>query len=49
MKAFAQAYEEGSGRKHAFVLAYGGSYAKKSHAGHRLLGADFSRRRRYLS
>lgn len=28
MKAFAQAYEEGSGRKHAFVLAYGGSYAK---------------------
>ena len=28
MKAFAQAYEEGSGRKHSFVLAYGGSYAK---------------------
>lgn len=28
MKAFGQAYEEGSGREHEFVLAYGGSYAK---------------------
>ena len=28
MKAFGEAYEEGSGRKHEFVLAYGGSYAK---------------------
>lgn len=28
MKAFGEAYEEGSGRKHQFVLAYGGSYAK---------------------
>ncbi len=28
MKAFGQAYEEACGRKHEFVLAYGGSYAK---------------------
>lgn len=28
MKAFGEAYEEGCGRKHEFVLAYGGSYAK---------------------
>lgn len=28
MKAFAEAYEEGSGRENQFVLAYGGSYAK---------------------
>ncbi len=28
MHAFGQAYEEGSGRKNEFVLAYGGSYAK---------------------
>lgn len=28
MEAFGKAYEEGCGRKHEFVLAYGGSYAK---------------------
>ncbi|MEY8367878.1 Sapep family Mn(2+)-dependent dipeptidase [Anaerovoracaceae bacterium 42-11] len=28
MQAFAEAYEEGCGRTHEFVLAYGGSYAK---------------------
>lgn len=28
MKAFGEAYEEGCGREHQFMLAYGGSYAK---------------------